>query len=159
MKTTTKVVVFIVNKPIPGGKMGTQVTWNGDMAFTGTADTGFEVNLDAHPNVGGNNGGFRPMELLGVGLVGCTAMDVISILKKKRQDVTDFQVRLHTTSAEDHPHVWTSVKIEYLVTGHGIDPKAVERAIQLSSERYCPAQNMIDKAVDIETVYQIIEAE
>ena len=139
--------------------MGTQVTWKGDMAFTGTADTGFEVNLDAHPSVGGNNSGFRPMELMGVGLVGCTAMDVISILKKKRQDVTDFQVRLHTTNAEEHPHVWTSVQIEYLVTGHNIDPKAVERAIQLSSERYCPAQNMIDKHVDIETVYQIIEAE
>ncbi len=139
--------------------MGTKVTWNGDMAFTGSADTGFEVNLDAHPNVGGNNSGFRPMELLGVGLVGCTAMDVISILQKKRQDVTDFEVRLHTTSADEHPHVWTSVKLEYVVTGHDIDPKAVERAIQLSADRYCPAQNMINKAVDIETVYQIIEAE
>jgi len=138
--------------------MVAKVTWHGGLSFTGTADTGFEVPLGASSSVGGAEDGFRPMELLAVGLVGCTAMDVISILQKKRQDVTAFEVRVHTKSAEEHPHVWTYVQLEYLVTGSNIDPKAVERAIQLSSERYCPAQNMINKAVEIETTYKIMEA-
>jgi len=136
-----------------------KVIWHGGLSFTGTADTGFEVALGASPKVGGANDGFRPMELLAVGLAGCTAMDVISILQKKRQDVTAFEVCVHTERAEEHPKVWTSVKLEYLVTGREVDPKAVERAIALSSERYCPAQNMLNKVVEIETEYQIIEAE
>jgi len=136
-----------------------KVTWTGGMSFTGTAATGFEVPMGAHPDVGGENDGFRPMELMGMGLVGCTAMDVISILKKKRQDVTSFEVRLHTKSAEEHPHVWTEVTIEYIVSGRDINPKAVERALQLSEERYCPAQNMINKAVEIKLEYKIIEVE
>jgi len=86
-------------------------------------------------------------------------MDVISILQKKRQDVTDFEVKVHTEKAENHPRVWTSVNIEYIVTGNNIDPKAVERAMFLSYERYCPAQNMIKKAVDIDMSYKIIETE
>jgi putative redox protein len=138
--------------------MGPKVIWKGGMSFTGTAMTGFEVDLGADPVVGGANDGFRPMELLGVGLAGCTAMDVISILQKKRQDITAFEVRVHSQTAEEHPRVWTWLQIEYLITGHNVDPKAVERAIQLSSEKYCPAQNMINKAVNIDTTYKIFEA-
>ncbi|MEJ2756997.1 MAG: OsmC family protein [Anaerolineales bacterium] len=103
--------------------------------------------------------GFRPMELLAMGLAGCTAMDVISILKKKRQNVVDFEVKVHTEKAEQYPKVWTKAVIEYVVTGSGVDPAAVERAMQLSRETYCPAQNMLGQAVNIETKYTIIEAE
>jgi putative redox protein len=138
--------------------MAAKVTWHDGLSFTGTAGTGFEVSLGASASVGGAEDGFRPMELLAVGLAGCTAMDVISILQKKRQEVTAFEVKVHTKSAEEHPHVWTYVQLEYLVTGRNVDPKAVERAIQLSSDRYCPAQNMINKAVEIETTYKIVEA-
>jgi putative redox protein len=83
---------------------------------------------------------------------------VISILEKKRQAVTAFQVKVETHRKEEHPKVWTHVMIDYLVTGKDIDPAAVERAIQLSSEKYCPAQNMLKLAVKIESRYEIIPA-
>jgi putative redox protein len=137
--------------------VSTKVSWRGEgLTFAGTADTGIEVNLASTLDEG--KSGFTPMELIGISLAGCTAMDVLSILQKKRQVVTDFEVRVHTRRADDFPKVWTWVQIEYLITGNGIDPKAVERAIHLSEETYCSVQNMINKAVDIESVYKIIEA-
>ena len=138
--------------------MDASVTWHGRMTFTGTANTGFEVPLGAHPDVGGDNDGFRPLELMGVSLAGCTAMDVISILRKKRQEVTAFEVRVHADQAEEHPHVFTHVKITYIVTGKNVDPRAVERAIELSATKYCPASAMLEKAVSIEHEYRIVEA-
>lgn len=136
--------------------MDAKVNWKGkDLLFSGTADTGNLLNLAVSPEEG--ESGFEPMELLGIGLAGCTAMDVISILKKKRQDITDFEVKVHTERDENHPKVWTSVDIEYIVSGNNIDPKAVERAMQLSYDRYCPAQNMIKMAVKIDMTYKIIE--
>ena len=138
--------------------MGATVTWKEGMSFTGTAPSGYTLDLGASPSVGGADDGFRPMELMAMSLAGCTGMDVISILQKKRQQVTDFEVSVDTKSADHHPHVWVDVEVEYIVTGHDIDPAAVERAMQLSAERYCPAQNMINKAVDIKLKYKIIEA-
>jgi putative redox protein len=138
--------------------MKAKVIWkNKGLLFTGTADTGSELNLASNQDVGEN--GFRPMELLATGLAGCTGMDVISILQKKRQDVTNFEVQVETESSESHPHVWVKAKIKYIVSGRGIDPKAVERAMQLSKDRYCPAQNMLNKAVDIDLEYEIIEVD
>lgn len=137
--------------------MDAKVVWNGKMSFTGSADTGFEVPLDSSPAVGGENSGFRPLEFFAIGLAGCTAMDVISILSKKRQEVSAFEVKVHADQAQGHPHVFTTVKVEFIVTGKNVDPKAVERAIQLSQDIYCPAAGMLKKAVEIETVYQIIE--
>ncbi len=139
--------------------MEAKATWKGNLSFTGSAETGFTVPLGAHPDVGGDNDGFRPMELLAVGLAGCTGMDVISILKKKQQDVTGFEVRVHAEQQELHPHVFTKIQLEYIVTGHGINPQAVERAIELSETKYCPAQAMLSKAVSISHSYIIIEAE
>jgi putative redox protein len=136
--------------------MSTKVSWKGEgLEFIGTVDSGIEVNLASSSDKG--KVGFSPMELLGVSLAGCTAMDVLSILEKKRQAVKDLEVRVHTKKAEDFPRVWTWVQIEYLVTGSNIEPAAVERAIGLSAEKYCPVQNMINKAVDIELTYKIIE--
>ncbi len=137
--------------------MDAKVIWNGKMNFTGTADTGFQIPLDSDPGAGGEDNGFRPLELVAVGLVGCTAMDVISILRKKQQDVRDFEVRVHADQQEQHPHVFTKMLVEYIVTGKNINPAAVERAIELSVTRYCPAQSMLSKAVPIEHKYQIIE--
>lgn len=138
--------------------MDAKVIWKGRMTFTGTADTGFNVALGSSPDVGGDNDGFRPLELMAVSLAGCTAMDVISILKKKGQDVTAFEVHTHADQAGEHPHVFTHVQVEYILTGHGINPAAVERAIELSVTRYCPAQAMLSKAVQIDHNYKIIEA-
>jgi len=136
-----------------------KVTWQGKMSFTATADTGFQLSLGADPKVGGDNDGFRPMELMGLSLAGCTAMDVISILSKKRQQVTGFEVRVHADRADEHPKVFTHVQIEYLIEGHQIDPAAVERAIELSANKYCPAQQMLSKAVEIKHIYQITESD
>ena len=138
--------------------MDAKVTWQQGLTFTGTADSGFSVPLGADPAVGGADDGFRPLELMAVSLAGCTAKDVISILKKKRQEVTAFEVRVHAEQAQKHPHVFTHVKIECLVTGHHVDPAAVERAIELSKTRYCPAQAMLARVAEIELSYQIIEA-
>jgi putative redox protein len=138
--------------------MEAKVTWNKHgLGFEGTAGSGGQVQLASILDAG--QPGFRPMELLGVGLAGCTAMDVISILRKKQQDVVNFEVFVHARSAETPPQVWEWVQIEYVVTGRKIDPLAVERAMQLSAEKYCPAQNMINKAVRIELVYKIIEVD
>jgi putative redox protein len=129
------------------------------MAFIGTANTGFTLKMDAHPSVGGDNDGFRPMELLLVGLGGCTGMDVMSILRKKRQEVSGFEIQLHADQAKGYPHVFTDVTIKYIVRGRGIDPKAVERAIELSATKYCPAQAMLAHSVAITSTFEIVEEE
>lgn len=137
--------------------MNANVKWQKRLTFTGSADSGFIVPLGGSSNVGGDDDGFRPMELIAIGLAGCTAMDTISILQKKRQDVTDFVVQVHAERAEEHPRVFTHIKIKYLVTGHMVDENAVLRAIKLSAERYCPAQGMFSKIIPIDLEYQIYE--
>ncbi len=137
--------------------MDAKVVWKDRLTFAGRADTGFELPLGASPNVGGDNDGFRPMELIALGLAGCTGMDVISILQKKRQEVTGFEVRVHAEQAPDHPHVFTHIMVEYHVVGQGVDPAAVERAIELSSTKYCPAQAMLEKSVQIEHRYTLAD--
>lgn len=136
-----------------------KVTWNGRMSFAGTADTGFSVPLGAEAAVGGDDDGFRPMELILTGLAGCTAMDVISILQKKRQDVTAFSVQVHAEREESHPKVVTSAVIEYSVSGHALDEAALLRAIELSATRYCPAQAMFKSVFPMTLKYAIFEDE
>ncbi len=119
------------------------------MSFEGSSDSGFSLPLGTDPGVGGDNDGFRPMELIGIGLAGCTGMDVISILQKKKQLVSNFEVQVHAQKASDHPRVFTGIEVEYIVTGDNIDRAAVERAVELSVTKYCPAQAMLSKAVPI----------
>jgi putative redox protein len=139
--------------------MNTSVAWHQGLSFTGIADTGFEVPLGAEPEVGGANDGFHPLELMAVSLAGCTAMDVISILTKKKQEVTAFEVKVHAEQAEEFPKVFTQAVITYLVTGHAVDEAAVVRAIELTATKYCPAQAMLGKVVPMELVYEIYEEE
>ncbi|MFZ5909603.1 MAG: OsmC family protein [Chloroflexota bacterium] len=139
--------------------MQARVNWKGRMSFVGTAGSGFQVDLGTEPEVGGDNDGFRPMELIATGLAGCTAMDVMSILTKKRQQVTAFEVRVEAERAAEHPKVFTSATIEYLVTGRNVDEAAVLRAIQLSAERYCPAQAMFAGVFPMTLRYKIFEAQ
>ena len=139
--------------------MKAAITWDHGLTFEGTADTGFTVNMGGSTAVGGDDDGFRPMELILTGLIGCTAMDVISILKKKRQNVTNFRVTADADQADGHPHVFTNIGIHYIVEGHNIDAAAVERAMQLSETRYCPAQAMLSQVVNMELTYEIVEAE
>jgi len=137
--------------------MDAKVTWSQGMSFTGSADTGFSVPLGADASAGGANDGFRPIELMAVSLAGCTAMDVISILRKKQQDVTNFEVQVHAIQAETHPHVFEQAEIVYVIIGHNVDEAAVLRAIELSALKYCPAQAMLSKAFPMELSYQIYE--
>ena len=137
--------------------MEAKVVWNGRMTFTGSADSGFPVKLGTDADVGGDDDGPRPMELIAIGLAGCTAMDVISILSKKRQQVTGFEVQVHAERAEEHPKVFTEARIEYRFTGQNIDEAAVVRAIELSAKRYCPAQAMFSKLFPIALDYKIYE--
>lgn len=135
--------------------MEAKVTWNKGLSFTGSADSGFSLPLGSKA---GDEDGFRPMELFAIGLVGCTGMDVVSILEKKRQVVTAFDVQVHIERATEHPMVFTSAVIEYRITGRGIDEAAVLRSIELSATRYCPAQFMLGKVMPIMLKYQIFEA-
>ncbi len=137
--------------------MDAKVTWDHGMTFEGTSESGFTVPLGTVPAVGGENDGFKPMELMAISLAGCTAMDVISILRKKRQDVTAYEVKVHADQAESHPRVFTEGVITYEVTGHSLDEAAVLRAVQLSADRYCPAQGMLDKVMSLDLVYEIYE--
>jgi putative redox protein len=138
--------------------MEAKVTWKGRMSFDGTAGSGFTLPLGTRKDQGGDEDGFRPIELLLVGLAGCTAMDVISILEKKRQEVTAFEVRVDGERAEDHPKIFTHIVIEYVLTGRNIDSAAVDRAIELSATKYCSAQAMLSKAASIEHKITIVEA-
>lgn len=137
--------------------MKAQVTWQGDMRFEAVADSGHAIILDAAPEVGGANAGSRPMELMAMSLAGCTAMDVISILRKKRQEITGFEVKVDAARATQHPHVFTALEVTYVLRGRGIDSASVERAMRLSEEKYCPAQAMLRAVAPITLKYEIIE--
>ena len=137
--------------------MDVAINWKGKMAFEGMGESGIVQKIDADASVGGENNGPRPMELIALGLAGCTAMDVISILQKKKQNVIDFEVNIHADRADEHPKVFTQAVIEYLVTGRGVDEVAVLRAIELSAEKYCPAQAMLGKAFPMKLVYKILD--
>ncbi len=119
--------------------MEAKVVWNEGLVFTGIADSGFPIRLDSKKEVGGSDSGIRPVELMALSVAGCTAMDVISILQKKRQQVTGFSVQVHADRAQEHPRRFLKMTIEYIITGIDIDPAAVERAVQLSEEKYCPS--------------------
>jgi putative redox protein len=139
--------------------MEVKTTWIDGMTFSGSAESGYTIPLDANEDVGGAGRGFIPMELVALGLAGCTSMDVISVLQKKRQQVSSFEVLVHAVRAEIHPKVFTHIVLEYVITGNEIDPQAVERAVQLSEEKYCPTQAMLRQVVPIDHIIRIIQAE
>ena len=132
------------------------VTWqHEDLLLKAENDTGNTIVLDSSVSVGGKNRGARPLQLMLISLAGCTSMDVLSILQKKREPVQDFQVIVTAEQAESHPKVFTSMHIEYVITGD-VSEKAVQRAIDLSENIYCPAQAMLRPAAAITSSYRII---
>ena len=140
-----------------GQLMQGNVAWTEGMAFAATAGSGHTVSLDASTSDGGRNNGARPMELLLLGLGGCTGMDVISILRKKRQDVTGYNVQVSGERAEDHPMVFTRISVEHVVRGRSLSMEAVRRAVELSATRYCSAAAMFGKTARIEESYRVID--
>lgn len=137
--------------------MNASAIWTEGLSFTGTAGSGFSVPMGTNVEYGGADDGFRPLELMLVSLTGCTGMDVISILLKKRQAVTSFQVNVQAERAQEHPHVFTSITVEYDFCGHHLDRAAVERAVELSETKYCSARAMLSQVVPIQRVIRIEE--
>jgi putative redox protein len=138
--------------------MDATVVWKDGLSFAGTGhSSGFTLPLGTDPKAGGANDGFRPTELILVGLAGCTAMDVISILQKKRQAVSSFEVKAHGERATEDPKRFTSFLVEYIVKGKGIEPDAVARAVELSETKYCSVMATLRDAGPIERKITILE--
>lgn len=123
------------------------------------SDSRHWVVMDGSETFGGSNAGSSPKELLLMALGGCTAMDVIPILKKKRVPVENVEVHLTGTARDEHPQIFTGIHIEYVVFGEGIDPKDVERAIELSTTKYCAISAMLGASVEITHSYRIVAHE
>src|SRR5260370_37073765 len=139
-------------------QMNATVRLETGMCFDAEAGSGHHLTLDAAEHAGGQNVGFRPMELLLVGLAGCTGMDVITILRKKRQDVTAYEAHVTGIRAEEHPMVFVEITVEHIVTGHNVQPEAVARAIQLSEQQYCGAGARLGKVAHLTHTFRLVEA-
>lgn len=137
--------------------MEAKVTWNKGLHFTATTPDGMSLELESAPLPGEVKKGMSPMQLQAVATIGCTAMDVISILEKMRLDVTGFEVNFNGERAADHPKVFTDIDVEYVVYGRDLDPTKVEKAVNLSLERYCSVHAMLAKAVPIHHTIRIVE--
>lgn len=137
--------------------MKARVKWVEGMAFMAESASGHALIMDGAPDIGGRNLGPRPMEMVLMGAGGCTSIDVVMILQKSRQDVTDCQVELTAERAEDHPKVFTKIHFHFIVKGRKLKPEVVERAINLSAEKYCSATIMLAKTAAVTHDYEIVE--
>jgi putative redox protein len=134
-----------------------KVTLVEGMQFVGSAGSGHAVVMDADTNVGGANSGSRPMELVAMALGGCTGMDVISILRKKKQDVLGLQIHVKGQKAEEFPKKYESMHIEYVIKGRNISEEAVQRAVELSTDKYCAVGGTLRCAAPITHSFRIEE--
>lgn len=137
--------------------MKARIKWVEDVMFVGETGSGHSLVIDGPPEHGGRNLGIRPMELLLQGLGGCTAFDVMMILKRARQPVTDCVLEIEAERAETEPKVFTKIHVHFIVTGTGVSEKHVQRAIQLSAEKYCSASIMLGQVAEITHDYELRE--
>jgi putative redox protein len=135
--------------------MKTTIKWKGKRSFQGTAESGHSVLMDGPVKFGGEDAGPRPMELLLVGLGGCTAYDVVSILEKKRQDITGLKVEIDADRSDTHPKIYSEIRIHFIISGRNISEKAVKQAIDLSENKFCSASAMLKKSARIVTSYEL----
>lgn len=133
------------------------ITYIEDMQFIGKASSGHEIVMDSDPSVGGHNAGVRPTELLLLGIGGCSGMDVISILRKKKQEVTGFAINVKGKRDEDYPKKFTEITIEFSIKGKNISEEAVKRAIDLSMNKYCSVKATLEGSAKISFSYKIIQ--
>jgi putative redox protein len=134
------------------------VSWHGDVQFVAETGSGHAVVLDGAPEYGGRNTGMRPMEMVLAGAAGCTAFDVVSILKKMRQDIVDVRVEAQAERASEDPKVFTSIHLVYKVSGRGLDAAKVEQAVKLSKDKYCSATIMLGATAKVSFEIQTAEA-
>lgn len=134
-----------------------KITYVNGMQFVAAASSGHALVMDSDKDSGGNNTGSRPMELLLMGVGGCSGMDIISILKKKKQDIRSFEINVKGEKAETYPKKFTEITIEFIVTGHNISEEAVKKAVDISMEKYCSVKATLEGAAKINFSYRIIE--
>lgn len=139
------------------GTVKAKLTYTNGLQFVGQADSGHAIVLDSDSSVGGQNTGLRPMELLAIGLGGCSGMDVASILKKKKEKLTALEVYVEGRKAEDHPQKYTNMHIDFVVRGRDLSEEAVKKAVQLSMEKYCSVKATLEGTASITFNYRIIE--
>ena len=140
--------------------MHTNIQWLNNVHFRAVADSGHEVLIDGPPDAGGENLGVRPMELMLMGVGGCTSFDVVNILRKSRQKVTNCVTQITAERADTVPQVFERINIHFVIEGHDLDAAKVDRAIHLTAEKYCSASIMLQRAgVDITHTFEISEAE
>ncbi len=137
--------------------MEAKIKWGGETLFLGLSGSGHGVLMDGPPEAGGQNLGIRPMEMVLIGMGGCTAYDVVSILRKARQRVSGCEVRLEAERAQDLPHVFTRIHVQFLLSGQDLSHEQIERAIKLSADKYCSASIMLGKTAAITHDYTIVE--
>ena len=137
--------------------MNISVNWVDGMLMVGKSHSGHSITMDGPPEIGGENLGVRPMEMLLLGVAGCTMIDVVTTLKKMRQELTHFETKVNAERADDHPKVFTDIHIQFIVKGKDLDPKKVEKAITLSAEKYCSASIMLGKTASISHDFEILE--
>ncbi len=137
--------------------MKCRVKWLDHMTFVGESDSGHAVVMDAAPESGGRNMGVRPMEMLLLGLGGCTAFDVVMILKKSRQAIVDCEVKIDSDRAQEVPKVFTRIHVHFIISGTRLDATKVDKAVKLSAEKYCSATKMLSETAEITHDFEIVE--
>lgn len=138
--------------------MKSRIKWNDGMSFLAESGSGHVVLMDGPPEAGGRNLGPRPMEMLLMGTGGCAAFDVVLILKKSRQDISDCVVEIEAERAPQEPKVFTHIHFHFILTGKKLNPQQVERAITLSAEKYCSASIMLGKTAELTHDFEIMES-
>ncbi len=135
--------------------MKCRVKWLDQMSFVGESDSGHSVVMDSSVEAGGRDLGVRPMEMLLLGLGGCTAIDVVSILHKSRQQIVDCEVEIEAERAAEIPMVFTKIHVHFIVSGKNLDPDKVRKAVELSADKYCSASKMLEKAAEISHDFEV----
>ncbi len=136
--------------------MRCRIKWLDHMSFVGESGSGHSVVMDGAPDAGGRNLGVRPLEMLLLGLGGCTMFDVVSILHKSRQQLVDCEVEIEAERADSIPKVFTSIHLHFIVSGRDLDPNKVAKAVDLSADKYCSASRMLEKTATITHDFEIV---
>jgi len=138
--------------------METRVKWLDNMSFVGESASGHSVVMDGPPEAGGRNLGARPMEMLLLGVGGCSSFDVVSMLKKARQDITNCEVKISAERADTEPKVFTKIHLHFIIEGNNLSEKKVARAIGLSADKYCSASIMMSKTAEVTHDFEMVSS-
>ena len=137
--------------------MNISVNWVDGLLMVGKSDSGHTITMDGPPESGGENLGVRPMEMLLLGVAGCTMIDVVTTLKKMRQDLSHLETKINAERASEHPKVFTDIHIQFILKGQNLDEKKVDKAITLSAEKYCSASIMLGETATITHDFEVVE--